>query len=364
MVSSKKESGKRSGKAGAASRAAAARRRGAAPAASGAAPQHDAAAGATPALEVTSAATVTVTVLQRGARGPEVETLQNELVDLGYLRRTQMATGPGLYGPQTEEAVRRLQRDNLLEENGSYDGATQAIILQVNEGVGRGSRGNVVRGLQNRLVSLGLMTVGQVASGPGLYGPQTEEALRMFQRVHGLNPNGVLTDETYQALLTASSASVPPITTGDSSSVDTPLPPEGRGFTTYRRSPGGADQFGRASTIRALIALGDAWAGLHDRPRVQIGDISRRGGGPFPPHGAHQRGNEADIRPMRNDNLEAAVRRDSPSYSRALTRELVRLIRANNPGVVIFFNDPALISEGLTRRLVNHDDHLHVRFAG
>jgi hypothetical protein len=59
----------------------------------------------------------------------------------------------------------------------------------------------------------------------------------MFQRVHGLNPNGVLTDETYQALLSASSASVPPITTGDSSSVDTVVPPVGRGFTTYRRSP-------------------------------------------------------------------------------------------------------------------------------
>lgn len=364
MVTSKKGSSKKSGKGGAATKAVATPRGGATPAVPAGLPPQDAAAVATPALEVASTDTVTVTVLQRGARGPEVETLQNELVDLGYLRRTQMATGPGIYGPQTEEAVRHLQRDNFLDENGAYDGATQGIIRQVNEGVGRGSRGNVVRGLQNRLVSLGLMTVGQVASGPGLYGPQTEEALRMFQRVHGLNPNGVLTDETYQALLTTSSASVPPITTGNSLSVDTLLPPVGRGFTTYRRSPGGADQFGRASTIRALIALGDAWAGRHDRPRVQIGDISRRGGGPFPPHAAHQRGNEADIRPMRNDNLEAPVRWDSLAYSHTLTRELVQLIRANNPGVVIFFNDPALISERLTQRLVGHDDHLHLRFAG
>jgi len=29
---------------------------------------------------------------------------------------------------------------------------------------------------------------------------------------------------------------------------------------------------------------------------------------------------------------------------------------------LIFFNDPQLISEGLTQSLSNHDDHLHVRF--
>ncbi len=29
---------------------------------------------------------------------------------------------------------------------------------------------------------------------------------------------------------------------------------------------------------------------------------------------------------------------------------------------VIYFNDPVLIGEGLTKRLAGHDDHLHVRY--
>ena len=29
---------------------------------------------------------------------------------------------------------------------------------------------------------------------------------------------------------------------------------------------------------------------------------------------------------------------------------------------LIYFNDPVLIREGLTRRFTGHDDHLHVRF--
>jgi peptidoglycan hydrolase-like protein with peptidoglycan-binding domain len=349
MVTSKKSSSKKAGS-----------KKGAAAAADGGG---ETPAPPTPAVEVASTETLTVTVLRRGARGPEVETMQNELVDLGYLRRAQMATGPGIFGPVTEEAVKHLQRDNFLAENGTYDEPTQEIIRQVNAGVGRGSRGNVVRGMQNRLVSLGLMTVGQVASGPGIFGPQTEEALKMFQRVHGIDPNGVLTDETYQALLTASPAPVSTTAPAPSTSVDTVLPAEGRGFTTYRREPGGADQFGRASTIRALLALGEAWAQRHDRPRIQIGDISRRGGGPMAPHSSHQRGIDVDMRPMRSDGAEAAVRWDNPAaYSRALTREMVQLIRANNQGVSVFFNDPTLISEGLTRRLAGHDDHLHVRF--
>lgn len=358
----KKSSGKKAGKKRAAKKAAAGQTRGATRSAEAAAPE-EASAAATPAVEVSSAETLTVTVLRRGARGPEVETMQHELVDLGYLRRAQMATGPGVYGPITEDAVKHLQRDNFLEENGTYDEPTQEVIRQINAGVGRGSRGNVVRGLQNRLVGLGLMTVGQVASGQGIFGPQTEEALRMFQRVHGINPNGVLTDETYQALLTAAPAPVAPAPGGGSSTgIDTVLPSEGRGFTTYRREPGGADQFGRASTIRALIALGEAWAQRRDRPRIQVGDISRRGGGPMPPHASHQRGIDADLRPMMQNGLEAAVQWNSPLYSRELTRELVQLIRATNPGATIFFNDPRLIAEGLTRRMAGHDNHLHVRF--
>ena len=48
----------------------------------------------------------------------------------------------------------------------------------------------------------------------------------------------------------------------------------------------------------------------------------------------------------------------------AFASALIKAIRAAAPGHVklVFFNDPVLISEGLTTHLDNHDNHFHVRF--
>ncbi len=311
-----------------------------------------------------AASTGTGEVLRRGVKGAEVEKLQDELVDLGYMRRVQKASGPGVFGPLTEDSLKHFQRDNYLEENGTYDAATQDAIRQLNEGVKRGSEGDVVRGLQTRLVTLSYMTLSDITSGAGIFGPRTEKALITFQMQHGIQPNGILTDETYQALLTSVPAVLPTTDLGDGTRVDTVLLAEGRGYTTYRREPGGADQYGRASTIRAVQSLGEAWASQHSKPRLQIGDISRRNGGHFPPHGSHQKGIDVDIRPMTNNGVEEATNIHVANYSHTLTRELVRLIKEKFAGAMILFNDQRLINEGLTRRAQGHDDHLHVRFTG
>jgi hypothetical protein len=43
---------------------------------------------------------------------------------------------------------------------------------------------------------------------------------------------------------------------------------------------------------------------------------------------------------------------------------MIRQVRALAAGhvKVIYFNDPVLVREGLTRWLEGHDDHVHVRF--
>jgi hypothetical protein len=43
---------------------------------------------------------------------------------------------------------------------------------------------------------------------------------------------------------------------------------------------------------------------------------------------------------------------------------MIRAFRSLAPGhiKVIYFNDPVLIKEGLTRWFAGHDDHVHVRF--
>ena len=78
-------------------------------------------------------------------------------------------------------------------------------------------------------------------------------------------------------------------------------------------------------------------------------------------HKSHQLGVDVDIRPLRNDGQEGPVRYQSGEYSRALTQQLVNIVRANSilPVKLILFNDPAVTG---VSAYPNHDDHLHVRF--
>lgn len=54
----------------------------------------------------------------------------------------------------------------------------------------RGSHGQVVEVLQNRLIKLGTMTAAQKRTGAGIFGPRTERAVKNFQRNVGIKPNG------------------------------------------------------------------------------------------------------------------------------------------------------------------------------
>lgn len=302
-------------------------------------------------------------VLRRGVNSPEVGRLQSELIDLGYMRSDQIASGANAFGPLTEGALRRFQRDNNLEETGVYDAAAQSEIRQFNEGIRRGSSGDVVYGLQMRLVKLGYLTLAQVTSGQKNFGPQTEAALKTFQSQHGVTPSGILTDETYRTLLASAPTPPPLVPVADSTRIDTVLPESGKGFTTYKREQGGADQYGRASTIRSIMDIAEAWCEQHPDLRLQFGDISRRGGGSFnPPHKAHQRGLEVDIRPITNNGREEPTSIHAMNYSHEATKELAQLIKEKFPAATIFFNDERLIGLKLTSPLAGHDDHLHLRF--
>lgn len=303
-------------------------------------------------------------ILRRGVTSPEVGKLQDEMIDLGYLKPEQKASGANRFGPLTEGAVKNFQRDNHIQETGVYDEATQEAVRQLNEVVKRGSTGDVVFGLQMRLVQLGYLTLAQVSIGGKNFGPLTENALKIFQLQHGVQASGVLTDETYRALLASAPTPTPAIPTGNGTSIDQVLPASGTGFTTYRREQGGADQYGRASTIRAIMEISEAWATRRASPRLQFGDISRRNGGPFAPHAAHRRGLEVDARPVTNNNLEEASNINAMNYSHQLTKEFVQIVREKFPAAIVFFNDQRLINLGLTRPLAGHSDHLHIRFPG
>ena len=300
-------------------------------------------------------------VLARGAFGPEVDTLQDQLIDLGHLRPDEKAGGPGTFGPRTERALIDLQAVTGLETTGVLDPATRDAIQQIVRGVRIGSRGALVRGLQQRLVRLGNLTNAQAVAAAGLFDDATDTAVKQLQRQHGLDVSGVVAAATYRALLAAVPLAPTSLPAGGTA-VDTVLPESGRGFATFNREPGGADQVGLASTILAIQMIGAAWAATHAFP-LFVGDISRRGGGSFPPHSAHKDGRDVDLRPFRHQGEPGPTNISEVSYDHALTRELVVLIRQRFADVTILFNDPLLVADGLTRRFAGHDNHLHVRFA-
>lgn len=138
------------------------------------------------------------------------------------------------------------------------------------------------------------------------------------------------------------------------------LPESGTGFRTYNREPEGADQVGRQGTIDFLVRTGEVWSGLSDVP-FQVGDISRRGGGPFPPHEGHKIGTEADLRPFRRDKAMEPTNINDPSYDPTTTRKFVETLKKLQPNAIVFFNDPVLIRAGLTLHAKGHHNHLHLR---
>ena len=138
------------------------------------------------------------------------------------------------------------------------------------------------------------------------------------------------------------------------------LPESGKGYCTYNREEGGVDQVGLAETVQFITKLGVEWDKESTVP-FQVGDMSREGGGPFPPHSAHKNGTEADLRPFRGDGEMLPTNINDPSYDRTRTREWVQLVKKLDPEAVVLFNDPTLIKEGLTRYYKGHDNHLHLR---
>lgn len=121
---------------------------------------------------------------------PRVLALQRRLRAIGQ------HPGPvdGLYGPLTEGAVERLQRDSGLSIDGVAGPQTRRVLnadappLVPGAGYGRAGGSRQVRQVQRRLRALGHHP------GPvdGLYGPRTRAAVERFQRSAGQPAGGVL----------------------------------------------------------------------------------------------------------------------------------------------------------------------------
>ena len=129
--------------------------------------------------------------LRRGDAGGAVADLQQRLAVLGFV------TGDteGAYGAGTEGAVRAFQHHRGLDLSGCCDSHTWSALVEAGRRLGDRLlyrrtpmlRGDDVADLQHRLSSLGF-DPGRV---DGIFGDETADALRDFQRNAGLPVDGI-----------------------------------------------------------------------------------------------------------------------------------------------------------------------------
>ena len=138
-------------------------------------------------------------LLKLGSSGLEVRKLQARLAELGYYS----GGTDGIYGQTTVAAVKAFQRNNGLSGDGQAGEQTQSKLYAATakyasspvatanpdsvRSLSLGMTGNDVYALQARLIELRYMT----GVADGVFGTETQEALRDFQRNNGLTPDGV-----------------------------------------------------------------------------------------------------------------------------------------------------------------------------
>lgn len=175
-----------------------------------------------------------------GTQGSDVKRLQTRLSELGYYNGK--ISGNFLEG--SSAAISRFQRDNGLIETGNADIKTQIKLFSddisapsaapdatpappqetnltgtpFKSTLGYGSKSDQVKLLQNRLTELKFFT--RKASG-GFY-QYTKDAVVKFQKMNGLNPDGSVGKDTWDAMF--ASDAVPANGVAKPTPVPTPVP--------------------------------------------------------------------------------------------------------------------------------------------
>lgn len=132
------------------------------------------------------------------ASGSDVTELQSRLREMGYLD-----TVTGYFGEKTEEAVIAFQKANKLTADGKvgrqtreklYSGDAMANFAKYADAT------KTVKLYQQRLKDLGYLTT----TPDGKYGTDTKQAIKRFQEIHGLIPDGFFGYSTINCLQSSS----------------------------------------------------------------------------------------------------------------------------------------------------------------
>lgn len=77
-----------------------------------------------------------------------------------------------------------------------HGGVQTAIVQAAEQTLRRGSRGEAVKTVQQKLIRWGYLN----GKADGIFGPATEKAVRYFQRKNGLKEDGIVGPATFEAL--------------------------------------------------------------------------------------------------------------------------------------------------------------------
>lgn len=168
-----------------------------------------------------SATALSASTLRNGSRGEKVKELQQALIGLGYLQ----GKADGIFGNQTEKAVRAFQKAKKLTVDGLAGTKTLNLLLSSSSSAGSSSasstasgtntsgnlfggnyatirlkdEGNRVKILQQALIRLNYLS----GKADGKFGTKTLDAVALFQKENGLSVDGLAGKKTLKAIETA-----------------------------------------------------------------------------------------------------------------------------------------------------------------
>ena len=154
------------------------------------------------------------TTLRLGDDNASVITLQQRLTDLGYLDSDMPDSQ---YNESIESAIVLFQRACNMAQTGIADGNTQSSLYADDAQTYRIKRSDIgadVLRLQQRLTELGYYT----DRINGYFGPNTEQAVMLFQAINGLDVRGELDYDAWSILYSEDAMALPALPT------DTPTP--------------------------------------------------------------------------------------------------------------------------------------------
>lgn len=136
-------------------------------------------------------------IMQKRDRSDDVTTLQIRLMELGYLDLDETTD---YFGGGTEYAVKLFQRQHNLNMDGVVGEQTYTLLFSYDAEpyvLKEGAEGKDVKTVQDRLEELGYLSSSQV---DGIYGDNTINAVKSFQKRNSLSQDGKTGEKTLEKL--------------------------------------------------------------------------------------------------------------------------------------------------------------------